>query len=144
MRFLFVILILAACPASAMKLDDTLSPLQNIDMQVDWQHKNRMDELSEEDKQKAQWGETRRKEAFLMTRLHSVLKNFFIQGVPLDQRSYYNSSTTQVYGQFYDWANHEHSRPSIIGRTEKVRGIQNSRFIILRIIGIKEKIFFSY
>jgi hypothetical protein len=48
MRFLFVLLILAACPAGAMKLDDTLSPLQNIDMQVDWQHKNRMDELSED------------------------------------------------------------------------------------------------
>ena len=48
MRYLAVLLMLLACPAAALELDDTLSPVQNIDMQVDWAHKYRLDELSED------------------------------------------------------------------------------------------------
>lgn len=48
MRPLAVFFMLIACPAVALELDDTLSPVQNIDMQVDWSHQYRLDELSED------------------------------------------------------------------------------------------------
>ncbi|MDX1697936.1 MAG: hypothetical protein R3308_06580 [Thiohalobacterales bacterium] len=48
MKYLAVILLLIAGPGVALELDDTLSPVQNIDMQVDWTHRYRLDELSED------------------------------------------------------------------------------------------------
>lgn len=48
MRYLLLLIIFAGGPAAAVELDDTLSPLQNIDMQVDWRHESNLDTLSEE------------------------------------------------------------------------------------------------
>lgn len=48
MKYPFLMLLLLSPPSVAMKLDDTLSPQQIIDMQVDWAHKYRLEELNED------------------------------------------------------------------------------------------------
>lgn len=50
-------------PAGAAKLDDSLSPQQNVDVQVDWQYNNNLENLDEDQ----------------LNALHSVIRNFEVR-----------------------------------------------------------------
>lgn len=53
----------AAVPANAAKLDDSLSPRQNVDVIVDWRYSNNLEDLDEE----------------RFSALHSVVRNFEVR-----------------------------------------------------------------
>ena len=61
---LLACLVLAtAMSASAAKLDDSLSPRQNVDVLIDWQYKNNLENLDEEQ----------------LNAMHSVVRNFEVR-----------------------------------------------------------------